>query len=127
MLNNELPRFNARWCDPQCKDVDCLHLPDAAWRRKNNYCNPPLTALATLAAKLRLSDAIATVLAPYWPNNPWFQDMYRLASHTPHFPPTRDLFLPGKLGTRAGVRPPRWSIVVFRVVPMRGSTPAATQ
>jgi hypothetical protein len=31
MLNTQLPRFNAIWRDPQCEDVDCLHLPDAAW------------------------------------------------------------------------------------------------
>jgi hypothetical protein len=41
MLNAQLPRFNARWRDPKCEDVDCLHLPDATWHRENNYCNPP--------------------------------------------------------------------------------------
>jgi hypothetical protein len=38
MLNTQFPRFNAIWRDPQCEDVDCLRLPDAAWRRENNYC-----------------------------------------------------------------------------------------
>jgi hypothetical protein len=37
MENAQLPRFNARWRDPKCEDVDCLHLPDAAWQRKKNY------------------------------------------------------------------------------------------
>jgi hypothetical protein len=41
MLNTQLPRFNARWRDPQCEDIDSLHLSDDAWRRENNYCNPP--------------------------------------------------------------------------------------
>jgi hypothetical protein len=40
MLNAQLPRFSARWRDPQCEDVDCLRLLDAAWYRENNYCNP---------------------------------------------------------------------------------------
>jgi hypothetical protein len=40
MLNTRLLRFNARWRDPQCEDIDCLHLPDAAWRRE--------TTIATL-------------------------------------------------------------------------------
>jgi hypothetical protein len=31
MENAHLPRFNAKWRDPKCEDVDCLHLPDAAW------------------------------------------------------------------------------------------------
>jgi hypothetical protein len=42
MLSTQLPRFNAKWRDPQCEDADFLHLPDAAWRHENNYCNPPL-------------------------------------------------------------------------------------
>jgi hypothetical protein len=33
MLNTQLPRFNVKWREPQCEDVDCLHLSDAAWRR----------------------------------------------------------------------------------------------
>jgi hypothetical protein len=28
MENTQLPRFNARWRDPKCEDVDCSHLPD---------------------------------------------------------------------------------------------------
>jgi hypothetical protein len=41
MLNTQLPRFNVTWRDPQYEDVDCLRLPDTAWRCENNYCNPP--------------------------------------------------------------------------------------
>jgi hypothetical protein len=41
MDNAKLPRLNARWRDPKCEDVDCLHLPDTAWQREANYCNPP--------------------------------------------------------------------------------------
>jgi hypothetical protein len=53
MLNTHLPCFNARWRDPHSEDVDRLHLPDAAWRRENIYCNPPWIAPPTLAVKLR--------------------------------------------------------------------------
>jgi hypothetical protein len=71
ILNAQLPRFNARWRDPLCEDVDCLHLSDTAWRRENNYCNLPWSALPALAAKLAQSQAAATVVAPYWPNKTW--------------------------------------------------------
>jgi hypothetical protein len=53
MINTQLPRFNARWRDPQCEDVDFLRMPDAAWQRENNSCNPPRTALQSIAAQLR--------------------------------------------------------------------------
>jgi hypothetical protein len=71
MLNTQPPRFNARWRDPQCEDFDCLRMSDAAWRRENNYCSPPWTALSAIAARLDQSQAPATVVAPYWPNKTW--------------------------------------------------------
>jgi hypothetical protein len=105
MLNTQLPRFNARWRDPQCEDIDCLRLPDAAWRRENNYCNPPWTALPALAAKLDQSQAPATVIAPYWPNKTWYHALSRLATAALHFPASRDMFFPGRLGKlRLGIK-----------------------
>jgi hypothetical protein len=65
MENTLLPRFNAKWRDPKCEDVDCLHLRDAAWQREANYCNPPWAALPSLCAKLHQSGAATTVIAPY--------------------------------------------------------------
>jgi len=40
-LSTLLPRYNAAWLDPTCEAVDSLHLPDADWRRENNWCNAP--------------------------------------------------------------------------------------
>jgi hypothetical protein len=107
MHNAQLPRFNARWRDPLCEDIDCLHMSDAAWRHENNYCNPPLSALPALAAKLAQSQAAATDIAPYWPNKTWYHAFARLASATLHFPAARDLFFPGRLGKREGSDLPR--------------------
>jgi hypothetical protein len=115
MLNAQLPRFNARWRDPLCEDVDSLRLSDDAWRRENNYCNPPLSALPALAAKLAQAQASATVIAPFWPNKPWYHAFARLATETLHFPAKRDLFFPGRRGKPEGVGPPAWSIVAFRL------------
>eukprot|EP00873_Tetraselmis_striata_P018718 jgi/Tetstr1/438982/TSEL_027474.t1 len=36
-LNTLLPRYNVAWLGPTCKAVDSLHLPDADWRRDNNW------------------------------------------------------------------------------------------
>jgi hypothetical protein len=127
MLNAQLPRINARWRDPKCEDVDCPHLPDAAWQRENNYCNPPWSTLPALAPKLAQSQAAAKVVAPYWPNKTWYHAFARLADTTLHFPAARDLFFPRRLGTREGVGPPAWSIVAFRLSPPPGLSPDAEQ
>jgi hypothetical protein len=52
MENAQLPRFNTKWRDPKREDVDCLHLPDAAWQREANYCKPPWDELPCLCSKL---------------------------------------------------------------------------
>jgi hypothetical protein len=70
--------------------------------KQKNYCNPPWTALPTLATKLRQSNATATVVAPYWPNMQWFQDLYRLASQTLHFPPDQTCPYPADLALARG-------------------------
>eukprot|EP00873_Tetraselmis_striata_P028116 jgi/Tetstr1/448380/TSEL_035661.t1 len=51
-LNTLLPRYNAAWLDPTCEAVDSLHLPDANWRRENNWCNAPWPMLPDLVQKL---------------------------------------------------------------------------
>jgi hypothetical protein len=81
--------------------------------------------MQSIAAKLRQSNAIATIVPLYWPNKTWYHDLQRLATATLHFPLSRDLFFPGKLGKHAGVGPPALSIVAFRVTPPHGSTPDA--
>jgi hypothetical protein len=90
----------------QCEDVDCLHLPDTAWQREANYCSPPWAALSALCAKIHQSGAIATVIAPYCPHKPWFQHLHNMATETIHYPASRNLFPPGRHGSREGVGRP---------------------
>jgi hypothetical protein len=106
MENTQLPRFNAMWRDPKCEGVDSLHLPDTAWQREANYCNPPWAALPALCAKLHQSGAPTTVIAPYWPHKPWLQHLHSMATETIHYPPSRDMFFPGRHGSREGVGRP---------------------
>lgn len=124
MENTQLPRYNARWRDPRCEDIDSMHLPDDLWRKERNYCNPPWHLLDDLALKLRQSGAAATVIAPHWPGRRWYQQLLELATETIVFPPARDLFFPGMRGVRAAVGRPGWSVVAFRLPCRHGSTPA---
>ena len=122
MENALLPRYNARWLDPLAEDIDSLRLSDSAWRRENNWCNPPWERLDDLVDKLRQSRAAATVVAPHWPGCLWHQRLVELAEECITYPPANDLFFPGRLGLRAGVGMPRWSVAVFRVASLAGST-----
>lgn len=52
------------------------------WRRENNYVFPPPTLLPQIAQLLFERPGVAaTVVAPYWPAQPWFQQLGELATH----------------------------------------------
>ena len=113
--NRQLPRYNARWRDGAAEAVDSLCLPDLAWQRENNWCNPPWELLDDLVTKLRQSGAAATVIAPRWPTKPWFHHLSEMAAESIDFPPSRDLFSPWQRPGHEGVGSPGWSVVAFRL------------
>jgi hypothetical protein len=93
MDNTQLPRFDAKWPDPKCEDIDYLHLPGVAWQREANYYNPPWGALPALIAKRHQQSGVeATVIAPHWPHKPWFQQLHSIASEAIHYPATQGIF-----------------------------------
>ena len=108
-----LPRYNSRFLDPRSSGVDAFAQTD--WRRHNNYCNPPIAELNRLAQLLRETGAAATVLAPYWPAQPWFQALSELARATLFVPPAPALFCPGRLGRSASAAQLTWSVIAFRI------------
>eukprot|EP00873_Tetraselmis_striata_P004944 jgi/Tetstr1/425208/TSEL_015669.t1 len=100
-LNTLLPRYNAAWLDPTCEAVDSLHLPDAGWRRENNWCNAPWPLLPDLVQKLEQSGAAATVVAPRWEGKAWHQALTEMAVEELTVALRAGLFRPGR---RDGVR-----------------------
>ena len=51
------------------------------WRGENNYVFPPVTELPRIAQLLyEQPSAAATVVAPYWPTQAWFQQLSELAT-----------------------------------------------
>jgi len=92
--NKQYPRYNAKWGDGRAEAVNCLHLSDDAWYRELSWCNPPWELLDDLASKLRSSRAAAIVIAPEWPQRPWFAQLSDLASETMEMPSSYDLFSP---------------------------------
>lgn len=115
MENAMLPRYNSRWLDPETSGVDCLHFPDSNWQKENNWANPPWELLEDLVLKLRQSKAAATVVVPAWEATAWFQELQSMASEVLFYPPSHDLFFPGRLGRREGVGTPHWNVAIFRL------------
>ncbi|KAK3246227.1 hypothetical protein CYMTET_44229 [Cymbomonas tetramitiformis] len=75
-LSAQLPRYYAQWHDPGCEGVDSLAF---SWLGEVNWVSPPWSLLDEVAHKLREEGCAATVVAPYWPGQMWFQQLEAMA------------------------------------------------
>jgi hypothetical protein len=110
----QLPRFYAAWAAPQAAGVDAFAQP--GWRAENSWCFPPFELLPQLAQLLRETGAAATVIAPRWPAQAWFQQLRELLSEVLELGSLADqVCCPGRLGGLAFAARPAWSAVAFRL------------
>eukprot|EP00873_Tetraselmis_striata_P029629 jgi/Tetstr1/449893/TSEL_036952.t1 len=101
-----------------------MRLSDGAWHREHNWRNPPWGLIDNLVIKLYTSGAAATVIVPYWPERGWHKRLSEMASEVVVFPPSLDLFAPGRLGVRTGVGALKWPVVAFWLPLLRARCPA---
>jgi hypothetical protein len=112
-LNTQLPRYNSAWLDPGTEGLDAF--AQTNWQREHNWCNPPWDLLPRLAHLLEMTGAAATVIAPCWPAQPWYQQLQAMACDIRHVASEAGLFSPGQLNSSASIAPPAWSVTCFRI------------
>jgi len=112
-LNSQLPRYNSAWMDPETEGLDAF--AQTNWIRESNWCNPPWDLLPRLAQLLDESGAPATVIAPCWPAQPWYQQLQSMAIEIRHVASEAGLFCPGRHNSSASAAPPAWSVTCFRI------------
>ena len=80
-FNHKLPQFVSAVPDPRAIAVDALTLP---WEDLDAYAFPPTAILGKVVEKLLGSPCQKLILiAPGWPNMPWFWDLVVLSSQIP--------------------------------------------
>ena len=80
-FNNKLPQFVSPVPDPMATAVDSLSLP---WEDLDAYAFPPAAILGKVVEKLQDSPCKRIILiAPGWPNMPWFWDLVAMSSQIP--------------------------------------------
>ena len=80
-FNNKLPQFVSPVPDPQAWAVDALSL---SWDGLDPYAFPPAAILGKVVEKLLDYPCSRIILiAPGWPNMPWFWDLVAMSSQTP--------------------------------------------
>ena len=81
MTNTQLPVFNSRFADPLSSGIDALSQQN--WGSMNNYVNPPFRMIPQVLQKIRQAKALATVIAPKWPAQTWYQQLLRMSIAPP--------------------------------------------
>ena len=80
-FNNKLPQFVSLVPDPQAWAVDALSL---SWEDLDPYAFPPAAILGKVVEKLQDYPCNRIILiAPGWPNMPWFWDLVAMSSQIP--------------------------------------------
>ena len=80
-FNHKLPQFVSPVPDPLAVAVDVLTLP---WEDLDAYAFPPTSILGKVVEKLTHSPCRRLILiAPGWPNMPWFWDLVNMSSQVP--------------------------------------------
>ena len=80
-FNNKLPLFVSPVPDPLAIVVDALSLP---WEDLDAYAFPPTAILGKVVEKLQNTPCKRIILiAPGWPNMPWFWDLVTMSSQIP--------------------------------------------
>ena len=80
-FNHKLPQFVSPVPDPLAVAVDALTLP---WEDLDAYAVPPTSILGKVVEKLLDSRYQRVILiAPGWPNMPWFWDLVAMSSQIP--------------------------------------------
>ena len=80
-FNKKLPQFVSPMPDPKAIAVDALSLP---WEELDAYAFPPIAILGKVVEKLQDTPCKRLILiAPGWPNMPWFWDLVSMSSQIP--------------------------------------------
>jgi hypothetical protein len=114
MCNTQLPRYNSRFADPCTAGIDALAQSD--WAHHTNYVNAPFRLLSKVLRIVQEQGATATVIAPWWPAQPWFNKLRELSIQPPiSLPNRRKTFWTTQGRTAEPARNRKWKLYAWRI------------
>ena len=110
--NTHLSRYNSRFWDPGTEGIDALAQD---WRFENNFINPPWCLLQNVIDKIIKEKVWATIIAPVWPGQHWYQKLLKITVGNPIYLP-KDRRTLVYMGAKAEPqRNKHWKIAAWRV------------
>ena len=83
-LNHRLPLYVSPIPDQKALSIDALSMD---WNRIHAYSFPPFHLIPAVINKIRLSQCKIVLIAPLWPDRPWFPELLSLLVSPPVFLP----------------------------------------
>jgi len=77
----QLPRYNSRSFDPETEGIDALS--QGNWEQEMNFVNAPFRLIPKVLSVVQNQAAVATIIAPWWPNQIWFNKLLRMSVRPP--------------------------------------------
>ena len=78
----QLPHYNSWIYDPGTEPLGAMAQD---WSQENNFINLPFKLIPQILDKLIAEEAIATIITPAWPAQPWFNKLLSMTIRT-HIP-----------------------------------------
>ena len=79
-LNHRLPLYVSPIPDQKALSIDAISMD---WNRIHAYAFPPFHLIQTVINKVRISQCRIVLIAPLWPDRPWFPELLGLLVSPP--------------------------------------------
>ena len=80
-IDKQLPRYNSHLWDPNTEGADALAQQN--WGMENNWVNPLFWMIPRILDVICKQEAEATIIAPVWKGQQWYQRLISLATSVP--------------------------------------------
>lgn len=107
--NRQMDRFASWQPSPEATWVDALA---HQWKGENGWAHPPFSMMTQVLQKVKSEQAVITLVAPWWPAQPWFSMLLDMATELPILlEPTSDQHL--LISHRSTT--PAWATLAWRL------------
>ena len=111
-LNTQLPRYNSLFWDVGTEALDAFA---QNWSGENNFVNAPWALIPRILEKIVVDQAVATVIAPRFKAQPWFQRLRQLSICPPFNLPINKRTLVARGAHAEPKKNPAWVVQAWRI------------
>ena len=113
ILTAQLDKFNSRYYHPLASGVDALTQQD--WSENNNFVNAPFRLIPQILEILKVQRADATIIAPMWKAQPWYERLKRASIRPPFRIQNTHPSILSTWGHAEPLQNKRWKLFAWRI------------